>query len=72
MVILAEPREYLSDAGASTNTGLQNGVRALGRARGIYRDTGSIKIQLQLSRFQELMDIREEGNVLAEPQQQSA
>lgn len=30
MVILAEPREYLSDAGASTNTGLQNGVQALG------------------------------------------
>lgn len=30
MVILVEPREYLSDTEASRNTGLPNGVQAFG------------------------------------------
>lgn len=32
-VILADPSEYLSDAEASRNAGLQNGVQALGGGR---------------------------------------
>lgn len=31
---------YFSDVGASINTGLQNGVQALEKARGIYQAMG--------------------------------
>lgn len=69
MVILVEPREYLSDAEASRNTGLQSGVQVCGRqegSNGIQK-----KLQSQLSNFQELMGIGEGETLPAALQQQS-
>lgn len=70
MVILVGPREYLSDADASRNTGLQSGVQVLGRQEG----SNGIKkqnLQSQLSKFQELMGIGEGETLPAVLQQQS-
>lgn len=46
MVILVEPREYLSDQEDSRNTGLQNGVQALsgGKRDPLGRGAGKIII----------------------------